>query len=126
MMFPTITLSAAHSAPDLYPDPAGGPKPEAKRSPHWPATAAAHLKKHPACEVCGAKVLLNVHHVKPFHLFPELELDPQNLFTLCETPAHNCHLIFGHLLLWRAWNPNVVNDATVWAAKIECRRTGAI
>ena len=31
-----------------------------------------------------AKKKLNVHHVKPFHLYPQLELDENNLITVEE------------------------------------------
>jgi predicted HNH restriction endonuclease len=47
---------------------------------------------------------LEVHHVKPFHLFPQLELDPANLMTLCEDGG-NCHFMVGHLKDWRRYNP---------------------
>jgi hypothetical protein len=86
----------------------GLPKPRGLRSGKWPAVAKAHLANHPACEACGATKLLNVHHKLPFHEHPELELDWTNLITLCESPSHNCHLIFGHLLSWKSWNVDVV------------------
>ncbi len=91
------------------------------RSSKWPALAHAHLKAHPKCEVCGTNKSLNVHHIKPFKLFPELELEPTNLFTLCETPSQNHHFLFGHLLDWKAWNPSVIKDAIIWAGKISYR-----
>lgn len=93
----------------------------AKRSSHWSAVRKAHLEKHPACEVCGGKVKLQVHHRRPFHLHPDLELDPANLITLCEAPGHNCHLVFGHLLNFRSFNPDVGSDASTWNAKISQR-----
>ena len=56
--------------------------------------------------------LLNVHHVKPFHLFPDLELDAGNLITLCERGAFSCHWIVGHGGRdWRDYNPTCVADA---------------
>ena len=83
----------------------------AGRSGRWPRVRAAHLAANPTCAVCGTRENLEVHHIQPFHLFPELELDPGNLLTLCESPTHNDHLLFGHLLNWSLWNPAVVRDA---------------
>jgi hypothetical protein len=50
---------------------------------------------------------LNVHHVLPFHLKPELELDPSNLITLCSSLDKNCHLDIGHGDNFRAYNASV-------------------
>ena len=90
-----------------------------QRSGRWPGVRAQHLKKHPRCEVCGGIKKLNVHHKKPFWIFPELELDPGNLFTLCEGSRKiNCHLIVGHLLSYLSFNPAVDEDARTWREKI--------
>lgn len=81
------------------------------RSPEWPAVAHAHLAKEPACRVCGHQGQgLQVHHIKPFHLFPELELDPNNLITLCELRGRDHHLLIGHLDDWESYNPQVRTD----------------
>jgi 5-methylcytosine-specific restriction protein A len=77
------------------------------RSGGWRAVRTRHLEANPFCLACGARKFLNVHHVHPFHLFPELELEPANLVTLCETPSHNCHFFLGHLLDWRSYNVKV-------------------
>jgi hypothetical protein len=53
---------------------------------------------------------LQVHHVKPFHLLPELELDESNLISLCMGP-NECHLFIGHGDSFRCYNPNVREDA---------------
>lgn len=53
---------------------------------------------------------LQVHHIKPFHLHPDLELDPDNLITLCEIKGRDHHLLIGHLDDWEAYNPNVRHD----------------
>jgi 5-methylcytosine-specific restriction endonuclease McrA len=92
-----------------------------KRSPHWDEARDEHLKRQPTCQVCGRRAFLNVHHIKPFHLSPELELVQENLITLCEGQSVNCHLLFGHLLNWAKYNPNVVEDAAAWRAKIAKR-----
>ncbi len=104
-------------APPAKPDP-GGPKPETPRSPHWPAVEHAHLKLQPTCQVCGDKENLQVHHEKPFHLFPALELVDSNLITLCQ--PH--HLLVGHLMRWAAWNPTVRQDVAAWRVKIAARK----
>jgi 5-methylcytosine-specific restriction protein A len=93
------------------------------RDPHWPSVERAHLKLFPTCAACGSKKLLNVHHILPFHLWPELELVEKNLITLCESPAHNCHLIFGHLLNWASWNTDVVAEAAAYLQKVLDRPT---
>jgi hypothetical protein len=49
--------------------------------------------------------------MKPFHLHPELELDPKNLITLCMS-RKECHLQIGHGDDFKAYNPNVETDAT--------------
>jgi hypothetical protein len=45
--------------------------------------------------------------VIPFHIRPNLELDPSNLITLCR--GH--HLYVGHNGNWKLWNPRVREDA---------------
>jgi 5-methylcytosine-specific restriction endonuclease McrA len=94
---------------------------EIARSPHWSAVRTSYLKTHSTCAACGSREHLEVHHIQPFHLHPELELVESNLLTLCESPSHNCHLIFGHLLAWPSWNANVVADAAVYRHKVESR-----
>jgi hypothetical protein len=79
------------------------------RSPHWPAVRRAHLEKHPTCSACGGKRLLQVHHMRPFHLEPALELDPRNLITLCTWKL--CHFELGHGDDWTAFNPKVIEHA---------------
>jgi len=81
-----------------------------KRSAKWPAVRKAHLKKHPRCEFCGNTTNLNVHHLKPFHIHPELELDPGNLATVCEGPTVNCHYLFGHFMDWKNFNEDFWKD----------------
>ena len=94
-----------------------GDHPSVKRSGKWPKVMRAYLAEHPACEVCGATEGLNCHHVRPYHLFAELELEPSNLITLCTT-GHDCHEIFGHLCDWKAWNPTIRADAEIMRFKI--------
>jgi 5-methylcytosine-specific restriction protein A len=101
----------------------------AARSNGWPKVRAEFLKTHPACCVCGSTKNLEVHHVLPVHLFPEKELDPNNLITLCESKKYgvNCHLFFGHLGDYKKYNPNVRKDAAGWNRKLKQKfyeRTG--
>jgi len=85
-----------------------------ERSPHWPTVQHAHLKLEPTCAACNGELNLNVHHKKPFHLFPELELEPTNLITLCMDGDKDCHIKLGHGGDFKAYNPNVMEDvATV-------------
>lgn len=92
-----------------------------KRSPHWPTVERKYKAKHPVCEICGYDKHIQVHHKKPFHLHPELELDPDNLISLCEPPGRSfkCHLIFGHVGNWRLFNPRIETDAPYWNTKIK-------
>lgn len=93
------------------------PSPEPKeRSSHWGAVRKAFLKTHPACAACGKTRLMglrtiDVHHIKPYHIRQDLELDPNNLITLCR--KH--HLQIGHLGNWEKWNVEVV-DSCKWFA----------
>jgi len=82
------------------------------RSKDWPKVRAAHLKKQPRCMACGSGKNLAVHHKQPFQWFPQLELDPENLITLCEGDTLNCHLWLGHCGNFAKWyNPKVVESA---------------
>jgi hypothetical protein len=79
-----------------------------KRSSGWQKVRDDFVNKNPTCAACGGRSLLNVHHVKPFHEHPELELDESNLIVLCEgSRGVNCHFAFGHSFNWKAWQPDV-------------------
>jgi len=80
------------------------------RSPRWPEARKKFLETHPICAACLDATRLQVHHVKPFHLRPELELDPQNFMTLCMGP-NECHLKLGHGDSFQSYNPNVRENA---------------
>jgi hypothetical protein len=94
------------------------------RSPAWPRVHLAHLALHPTCACCDASAGLNlpvqVHHTFPIHECialgrPDLELDPRNLITLCEStatrPAQDHHLLVGHLGSFQSSNLDVVGAA---------------
>lgn len=82
----------------------------ARRASGWAKVEKEFLSKNPVCAICGTNKKLNVHHKKPFHLHPELELDETNLITLC-MGGKECHLLIGHGNLFRAYNPNIETDA---------------
>jgi len=88
------------------------------RAGEWPRVRAEFVRLHPVCEACGSRSTLNVHHVRPFHLYPNLELDPDNLITLCREN----HFKVGHdpdgpwkpkRPSWSYWNPNVREHASI-------------
>ena len=93
---------------------------ELQRSPHWGEVRIWHLVEHPTCEACGGRDHREVHHRIPFHVRPELELDPNNLITLCEVgPGRmNCHLVLGHCGNWKLFNATVDADAVHFAAML--------
>ncbi|HTK10908.1 MAG TPA: HNH endonuclease signature motif containing protein [Ktedonobacteraceae bacterium] len=82
-----------------------------ERSPEWHRVAKEHLLREPSCAACGYKgKKLQVHHIKPFHLHPQLELDPQNLITLCAARGREHHLLLGHLDEWASYNEHIRVD----------------
>lgn len=93
------------------------------RSSKWRTVEKEHLEKFPTCAVCGGTEKLQVHHKKPFHLHPELELDQNNLETLCESMKHgiNCHLCVGHIGNFKSYNETVTEDAAFLKAKLKAR-----
>lgn len=89
------------------------------RSPKWPEFRKNFLKGK-SCAVCGGVDMLELHHIKPFHLHPELELDPNNVLPLCESQKNGvtCHLFIGHLGNYKSINPDVIEDARLWSHKM--------
>lgn len=81
-----------------------------KRSPEWRKIRNEFLQANPECVACGSRTLLQIHHCSPFHLYPELELDPKNLITLC-MGTNECHLLIGHGDDFKCFNPTVLSDA---------------
>ena len=82
-----------------------------RRSPKWARVRAKHLRNQPWCQLCGGLNFLEVHHIVPFHIQPEKELDHNNLITLCDERGYLCHLKRGHLGDWRKANPNIAAEA---------------
>ena len=82
-----------------------------ERSSQWSRVRKEHLRREPACVVCGYKgKRRHVHHIKPFHLHPHLELDPHNLMTLCDARGRDHHLLLGHLNEWASYNEHIRED----------------
>lgn len=92
------------------------------RSSKWKKIREQHLNKQPFCMICGNSKDLVPHHILPFHMSTEKELDLENLITLCEG-NFNCHLFFGHLKNWTKHNPNIVEDAKIWREKLGVKST---
>ena len=81
------------------------------RSPYWDEVREEFLKTNSSCVACGSTKRLQVHHIKPFRSYPELELTESNLITLC-MDEKDCHLSLGHGGNFKCWNPNVIEDAS--------------
>ena len=90
----------------------------AYRSPKWTSIRKEHLKENNVCVACGRDKKLEVHHIEPVHLNPDRELDLSNLITLCDDP---CHFLFGHLMNYKSWNKDVVQDSLVYLNKVKNR-----
>jgi hypothetical protein len=88
----------------------------AKRAPGWSSVRKKHLSVNGQCAACGKTKNLEVHHIKPVHLFPDLELEISNLITLCADP---CHIVFGHFMDFKKWNKTVVKDCAEYLEKLK-------
>lgn len=77
-----------------------------KRSSKWASVEKKFIKNHPQCEVCGTTKHLQVHHIKPFHLYPELELEESNLIVVC-MDSKECHLRIAHGGNFREYCPEI-------------------
>lgn len=101
---------------------------EKPRDSRWPALRTAHLKKERECQYCGRKSNLQVHHILPVHLRADLELDPDNLITLCEPPgADGCHLRQAHLGSFaKGYNLAIREDCARHRERVRLRETGGL
>ena len=91
----------------------------AMRASDWSTWRKQHVKDR--CDFCGTKgtVLspLELHHVLPFHLFPHLEKDKNNVVTGCR----KCHLEFFHLGSFKSYNKDIKEDIIHWQDKVKNR-----
>lgn len=83
------------------------------RSRDWDAVRDRHIEMFPYCVACGGTTALQVHHIVPFHISPDLELVPENLITLC-MGDHDCHLKLGHGGSFRCYNPEIARDVKLF------------
>lgn len=91
----------------------------ATRSPKWRDIRKKHLETQSVCQFCGNSKNLEVHHIVPVHIQPELELEYDNLITLCDK---NCHLLIGHFMNYKSWNPDVIDQCKIMQEKIKNRK----
>jgi len=82
-----------------------------KRNPSWEHDSRLWLKDHNECAATGWTYKLQIHHVLPFHLFPQLEMDESNWIVLTENPLFEAHFEIGHNKNWREYNIHVRIDA---------------
>lgn len=80
---------------------------EGERSSGWTKVRNQFIRNHPTCAACGTTKDLNVHHIKPFSKYPELEFEKTNLITFCR--YH--HYWLGHKGNWKKDNPNCKEEA---------------
>lgn len=88
------------------------------RSWKWPDVRKEHLKTQPTCQACGRSDHIEVHHIEPYHINPDRELDLTNLISLC---SKHCHLTFGHLMDYKSWNKDVVDTCSTYLSKLQAR-----
>ncbi len=101
-------IECAHPASleaPLYYEPALG----LPRSPKWPEFRQTILKAQPWCSACGRTDAIEVHHIQPFHIQPQMELQTTNVIVLCEGDVMHCHYMLGHRgWSWKDFDPNCV------------------
>ena len=85
------------------------------RSPLWNNFRKIHIKNE--CELCGKKGTflspLELHHIKIYSLWPEEELNSENVITGCS----NCHLRFYHLGNYKRFYLDIKKDIEYWQEK---------
>ena len=93
----------------------------AKRSSKWRKVRKVHLKVNPTCAICESKKRVEVHHIIPFHLAQDQELEPDNLVSLCQNKKYgiHCHLLVGHLGNYKRINLNCKLDIITWHIKLK-------
>lgn len=87
---------------------------EAKKAKERPADVTRaqhqHVLQFPNCAACGCAAHVQGHHIRPWHLAPELGAAASNFISLCMGELE-CHLRIGHGGNFDCWNPNVQIDA---------------
>ncbi len=82
----------------------------------WKKLRNEFVKKNKHCFICGGVENLEVHHIIPKKINPDLYLEESNLIVLCDGSDRfkglSCHRIFGHFGCYRSrWNENILEDA---------------
>ncbi len=85
---------------------------ESTRSSQWKNIRNEYVKYYSVCQFCFKPVEV-VHHIQPFHLYRTLELDWNNLVSLC----NDCHLKYGHFGDYRSFNPLLKLDILLYQYK---------
>lgn len=89
-----------------------------KRDPRWAQFRREIIfQRGYKCEATGKTENIELHHCKPFHKYPELELDPDNVILL----ERGVHFDIAHLCSWRSWNKDIKEDARKLREKIANR-----
>lgn len=74
------------------------------RSSEWKDLRDSFILREKVCGYCMRQDKdMEVHHITPFHVAPELELEEDNLIVLCK----KCHLVQGHYGNFKLWNPDI-------------------
>jgi len=87
------------------------------RSSRWGYVRQGYIALYPTCAVCGTKKDIEIHHQRPYHLHPELELDSKNLISLCRRD----HLLFGHLGNFKSFDAEIKVNARIMNDRIKSR-----
>jgi len=89
-----------------------------QRSSKWTEIRQDHLILNNVCACCGCTSHLEVHHITPFYVDKSLELDKNNLITLCDNAStgNNCHLLVGHLGDWKRYNKNILQNISQFSS----------
>lgn len=88
----------------------------ARQTTEYRKALAEYRVGHLTCEWCLQKEKLEIHHIQPVHVFPELAADTNNLVALCDA----CHLVVGHARNNQLWVSNLKD--LIKMRKIEGRK----
>ena len=83
----------------------------------WQWCRRVFLKKvGKVCVCCGSTKHIQVHHILPRHIRPDLVVDMTNLIALCK----DCHFHIGHLNSYFTYN-SMVYEACFYVREISVR-----
>lgn len=71
---------------------------------NWQSLRKEVIRCYPECSMCETNKDLEVHHIQPKHIKPNLTLSWDNLIVLCK----DCHLHLGHGNNFKNYNANIV------------------